>query len=253
MPLSTLEHIKETKFLLLASGMGQPSIAIYATELFQDHNVKKIVRVGTCGTYNMDIAVGTVVQTAKAYSEVNIFEPSKTGVAPLDPKEVGLDVVDMESYALFYVAKQFNVEAQTVLTVTDNIYDHSNDMKPEDRELSTLNIKKSGKSTLTCASKIGNEICGCTIVIRNTLDFLGYYELAKLQRDSHKDGCISQNNLFEVDEVIEDISIKQLLRLVKNRESSPYSPLGVGSSEPELNLETSGNPDDQERQKKTKK
>lgn len=31
------------------SGMGQPSMAIYATELFQDYDVQQLVRVGSCG------------------------------------------------------------------------------------------------------------------------------------------------------------------------------------------------------------
>lgn len=31
------------------TGMGQPSISIYATELFVDYNVQKAIRVGTCG------------------------------------------------------------------------------------------------------------------------------------------------------------------------------------------------------------
>ncbi|EOA07094.1 Purine nucleoside phosphorylase [Mycoplasma yeatsii 13926] len=156
------------KVSFATSGMGQPSIAIYVTELFNDHNVQKIVRVGTCGTYNNDIKVGTVVEAAKAYSEVNIFEPSKTGwqvekpslnlgagvpvsvhcadvfyrIADLDPKEQGLDVVDMESYALFYLANHYNRQASTILTVTDNLYDHSNDMTADQRELATLEMYK---------------------------------------------------------------------------------------------------------------
>ena len=31
------------------SGMGQPSLAIYATELFEEYGVRQLVRVGSCG------------------------------------------------------------------------------------------------------------------------------------------------------------------------------------------------------------
>ena len=31
------------------SGMGQPSMAIYASELFEEYDVQTIVRVGSCG------------------------------------------------------------------------------------------------------------------------------------------------------------------------------------------------------------
>ena len=32
------------------TGMGQPSLSIYVQELFQFYNVKKAIRIGTCGS-----------------------------------------------------------------------------------------------------------------------------------------------------------------------------------------------------------
>ena len=37
---------------VLSSGMGMPSMAIYATELVQTFKVEKILRVGSCGSLN---------------------------------------------------------------------------------------------------------------------------------------------------------------------------------------------------------
>jgi purine-nucleoside phosphorylase len=31
------------------SGMGQPSLAIYTTELFAEYDVRSVIRVGSCG------------------------------------------------------------------------------------------------------------------------------------------------------------------------------------------------------------
>lgn len=42
--------------------------------------------------------------------------------------------VDMETAALYAIANEFGREALTVLTVSDHIFDHSQDMSPEDRE-----------------------------------------------------------------------------------------------------------------------
>ena len=42
-------------------GMGQPSLSIYVTELFQFYNVQKAVRVGTCGAVQQDIALRDVI------------------------------------------------------------------------------------------------------------------------------------------------------------------------------------------------
>ena len=43
------------KISVMASGMGQPSIAIYSHELFAEYGVEAIIRVGTCGAYQPNI------------------------------------------------------------------------------------------------------------------------------------------------------------------------------------------------------
>lgn len=43
------------------SGMGIPSIQIYATELFKFFDVKQIIRVGSCGALQDDLNLGDVV------------------------------------------------------------------------------------------------------------------------------------------------------------------------------------------------
>ena len=46
---------------VMGSGMGQPSLTIYATELFERFGVERIIRVGTAGGIAPDVAVGDVV------------------------------------------------------------------------------------------------------------------------------------------------------------------------------------------------
>lgn len=43
------------------SGMGMPSIGIYSYELFNEYNVKNIIRVGTCGSLQADIHVRDII------------------------------------------------------------------------------------------------------------------------------------------------------------------------------------------------
>src|SRR3546814_16812816 len=45
------------------SGMGQPSLAIYATELFTQYDVASIVRVGSCGALVEQVAIRDIVLT----------------------------------------------------------------------------------------------------------------------------------------------------------------------------------------------
>ena len=39
------------------SGMGMPSMAIYATELIAEYGVKQLFRIGTCGALQEDIRI----------------------------------------------------------------------------------------------------------------------------------------------------------------------------------------------------
>jgi len=43
------------------TGMGVPSISIYANELIQSYDVKKLIRVGTCGAIQKDVKVRDVI------------------------------------------------------------------------------------------------------------------------------------------------------------------------------------------------
>lgn len=55
------------------TGMGVPSISIYATELMKDYGVQKLIRVGTCGAIQEDVKVRDVIiaQTSSTDSAMN--------------------------------------------------------------------------------------------------------------------------------------------------------------------------------------
>jgi purine-nucleoside phosphorylase len=51
------------------SGMGQPSIAIYATELFADYGVQHVVRVGSCGALSQALQLRDLVLAVAASTD----------------------------------------------------------------------------------------------------------------------------------------------------------------------------------------
>ena len=57
---------------VLSSGMGMPSMAIYATELVRAFKVKKILRVGSCGSIDDELNIGQVVATMGASTDSNM-------------------------------------------------------------------------------------------------------------------------------------------------------------------------------------
>ena len=54
---------------VMGSGMGQPSLAIYATELFARFGVERIIRVGTAGGISERVGVGDVVIATGAHTD----------------------------------------------------------------------------------------------------------------------------------------------------------------------------------------
>ena len=54
---------------VLASGMGLPSITIYATELYRFFGVKRIIRIGTAGGMSPVLNVGDVVIAQAAHTD----------------------------------------------------------------------------------------------------------------------------------------------------------------------------------------
>jgi len=54
---------------VLASGMGIPSISIYATELFRFYGVKRIIRIGTAGGMATHLDLGDVVIASAAHTD----------------------------------------------------------------------------------------------------------------------------------------------------------------------------------------
>ena len=51
------------------SGMGQPSLAIYANELISDYGVKQLIRIGTCGSIQPSLRVRDLVIAMSASTD----------------------------------------------------------------------------------------------------------------------------------------------------------------------------------------
>lgn len=56
---------------IMAHGMGMPSASIYVFELIHYFNVKRIIRIGTCGAVNPKADIGDIILTKNVYSESN--------------------------------------------------------------------------------------------------------------------------------------------------------------------------------------
>ena len=57
---------------VMGSGMGVPSISIYATELYKDYGVENIIRIGSCGAVRDDIKVRDIIVGMAASTDSNV-------------------------------------------------------------------------------------------------------------------------------------------------------------------------------------
>lgn len=66
-------YYKGKRISVQGTGMGIPSIAIYVNELIRDYDVKRLIRVGTCGAFQKDINVRDIIlaQAASTDSQTN--------------------------------------------------------------------------------------------------------------------------------------------------------------------------------------
>ena len=62
---------KGKKISVMGSGMGIPSIGIYSYELYKFYDVKKIIRIGSCGAYDDSLELLDTILVDKSYSEGN--------------------------------------------------------------------------------------------------------------------------------------------------------------------------------------
>ena len=66
-------HYGDKRVSVMGTGMGMPSLSIYVNELISEYQVKTLIRVGTCGSFQPDLKIGDIVLaiTASTDSQMN--------------------------------------------------------------------------------------------------------------------------------------------------------------------------------------
>ncbi len=62
-------YYKNKLITVMGSGMGMPSMSIYAFELFHFFNVQKIIRIGTCGVVDPEVKVPEIILSDNLYTD----------------------------------------------------------------------------------------------------------------------------------------------------------------------------------------
>lgn len=137
---------------VMASGMGIPSVSIYAMELYTQYDVKRIVRVGTCGAISRDVAVRDVVVATAAHTNSSVA----TLLVP------GINLSLTPSYALLRGAMDAADAAGATVHAgpvycSDHFYLDRPDIVPALAKLGTLAVEMESSGLYAAALRTGRE------------------------------------------------------------------------------------------------
>lgn len=141
---------KGKKVSVQGSGMGVPSISIYADELINSYNVKNLIRIGSCGSLQPDIKIRDVILAMSASTDSNINKI----------RFDGQDYAPTASFDLLFKAyniakeKGINVKAGNIFT-SDTFYGDDPDAWKKWAKFGVLAVEMETAALYTLAAKYG--------------------------------------------------------------------------------------------------
>lgn len=177
---------KGERISVQGTGMGQPSISIYAHELFTEYGVQTAIRIGTCGGILDKTKVGDLIiaMSASTDSNINFRDSNGLHISPVADYELlrkaadlasnksvhvgavatmdlfydqtdsltqlikyGTLALEMETSALYSLAAKHQRKALSILTVSDHVITHES-MPSDQREKSLVDMVEVALDTI---------------------------------------------------------------------------------------------------------
>lgn len=154
-------YYKNNLVTIFASGMGSPSIGIYAYELYHFYDVDTIIRIGTCGAGVPEVRLKNIVIASEAYTLSSFpklfFDDDSKNF--LSDKTI--------NNKLELIAKQHNLKTFKGKIITSDIFDPYVDKKrylklyPDDKYLAY----EMEAAILFCLAKNLNKKAACILTV----------------------------------------------------------------------------------------
>ena len=144
---------KGERISVQGTGMGVPSISIYVNELIQSYDVKKLIRVGTCGAIQKDVKVRDVIlaQGATTDSKMNQLIFKGIDYAPIADFDLLKNAYDAG------LDKGLNLRVGNVFT-SDTFYrDNAKEVNELLAKYQVLAIEMETTALYTLAAKYGRQ------------------------------------------------------------------------------------------------
>lgn len=143
------------------SGMGQPSLAIYANELFREYDVQSVVRVGSAGGLTEKVAIRDVVIASGACTDSSMNRIRFEGLDYAPVADFGL----LSAAAAAAAAQDLAVGVHVGLIFSgDSFYSPRPELLTRMVEHGALAIEMEASALYTLAAGFGRKaLCICTI------------------------------------------------------------------------------------------
>lgn len=163
-------YYKSKKISIMSHGIGIPSASLYARELITEYKVKKIIRIGTCGTIQnhiqlRDLLIGIGACTDSKVNRINFNDHDYAAIADfkmicnaaLTAKKMNLKI----SVGNFFTTDSFYNENENTLKVlkkynilgidmeTSGIYSVSAELKAQALSICTVSDHISQKKSIS--------------------------------------------------------------------------------------------------------
>lgn len=143
------------------SGMGLPSISIYAHELFKEYDVQTIVRVGSCGGLSPDLGLRDIVLAAGACTDSSMNRVRFEGLDYAPVADFGL------LRAAHDAARAMDLPVQTkvgLIFSSDSFYSPRPDLAGRMADYGVLAVEMEASALYTLAASFGRRaLTACTV------------------------------------------------------------------------------------------
>lgn len=143
---------KGKRISVQGTGMGVPSISIYATELMQEYGVQKLIRVGTCGAIQKDVKVRDVIIAQSSSTDSNLNRVIFGGTIDFAP------TADFDLLLKAYnAAKEANLNVRVGNIFTADMFYSDEAQNEKLAQYGVLAVEMETSALYTLAAKFGRQ------------------------------------------------------------------------------------------------
>lgn len=149
---------KDKKISIMSHGIGIPSAALYVRELITEYDVKKIIRIGTCGAVRddiklRDIVIGLGASTDSKFNRIRFHHHDYAAIADFNI-----------AYNVFLSAKKMNINIHIGNFFTTDSFYTDQDMLHTLKKYNIVGIDMETAGIYSVASELNTQALSiCTV------------------------------------------------------------------------------------------